>query len=317
MSHGITETDQMAYVGKTPWHGLGNEVPEGVSIEEMLKAANLSWRVGRAPLFFEADDVRYKLRDRVIYREDTKAVLDTVGPKYVPTQNDEAFEFFRAYLATGDMTLNTAGSLWGGRYVWGLAKLRVGFELPGGDAVTGHLLVANANKYGRGLIVKFVMERVVCHNTLTVALNETGKQITIPHNREFNAAARKDAERKLGLAVDTFASLEKEAQVLAELRLPDAAVTRVLKATFIPKRAEGTDPTRLMKRVKELYLGAGIGAEMASAQGTGWGLLNAVTQYVDHEYGRTQDGRLRTSWFGGGEVTKRRARQALWKEASK
>ena len=71
-----------------------------------------------------------------------------------------------------------------------------------------------------------------------------------------------------------------------------------------------------MKRVKELYLGAGIGAQLESAAGTGWGLLNAVTQFVDHEYGRTQDNRLRNSWFGGGEVVKRRTRQALLKEAT-
>jgi phage/plasmid-like protein (TIGR03299 family) len=308
----------MSYVGQVPWHGLGNEVTEGVSIEEMLVAAGLTWPIELETLFYTRGDTNFGIHDKVMIRGDTNTVLDVVGPDYVPAQNNEVLEFFREYLITGDLALNTAGSLWGGRYVWGLARLKVGFTLPGGDRVEGYLLVANANKYGRGLIVKFVMERVVCHNTLTIALNEGGRQITIAHNRKFDEAARRDAKLKLGLAVDTFASLEKEATTFAAMALEEEQVNRVLAATFSLELTEDEQPlkaNRKFNRVKELYLGAGIGAEMASAQGTAWGLLNAVTQFVDHEYGRTQDNRLRNSWFGGGEVVKRRTRQAIWKEA--
>lgn len=320
MSSGILKTDQIGYVGQVPWHGLGNQVPEGVSIEEMQIASGLIWPIELETLFYERHGTKYGIHDKVMIRGDTNTVLDTVGPDYVPAQNIEVLEFFREYLATGDMALNTAGSLWGGRYVWGLAKLKVGFTLPGGDRVEGYLLVANANKYGRGLIVKFVMERVVCHNTLTIALSESSRQITIAHNRKFDEPARADAKRKLGLAIDTFASLEKEAITFANLSLTDQQVTKVLAATFSLELTDDEQPlkeTRKVKRVRELYLGAGIGSELVSASGTAWGLLNAVTQYVDHEYGRTQDTRLRNAWFGGGEVTKRRARQALWKEVGK
>lgn len=320
MSSGITATDKMAYTGKKPWHDFGHEVPPGVSIEEMLAAAALGWPIEVAPLFYELNDTKYGIHDRVMYRGDTNTVLDVVGPDYVPAQNSEVLEFFRDYLATGDLALETAGSLWGGRYVWGLAKLRVGFALAGGDRVEGYLLVANANKYGRGLIVKFVMERVVCWNTLTIGLSESGRQITIAHSRKFDAAARDDAKAKLGLAVDTFASLEKEAHTFANLHLNEEQVTRVIAATFaleVPENEQPMKESRKAKRVRELYLGAGAGADLVSASGTAWGLLNAVTQYVDHEHGRGADIRLRNSWFGGGEVTKRRARQALWQEVKK
>jgi phage/plasmid-like protein (TIGR03299 family) len=321
MSSGLTAKEKMAYVGEKPWHEFGNPVPAGVSIEEMRQAAGLMWQIELAPLFYEltgagGEPTRYGVRDKVMYRADTNTVLDVVGANYVPAQNDEVLEFFREYLATGDLTLETAGSLWGGRYVWGLAKLRVGFTLPGGDRVEGYLLVANANKYGRGMIVKFVMERVVCWNTLTIALTESGRQITIAHNRKFDATARDDAKLKLGLAVDTFASLEKEAVAFANYQLTEKQVNQVLAATFTLELTAEEQPfkeTRNVKRVRELYLGAGTGADLQSAQGTAWGLLNAVTQFVDHEYGRSADNRLRNAWFGGGEVTKRRARQALWK----
>jgi phage/plasmid-like protein (TIGR03299 family) len=314
MSSGITKTDQIAYVGLTPWHSLGNQVPEDVSVEEMIVAANLGWPIEIAPLFFTIDGKQHLVPERVMYRGDTNDVLDVVGPIYEPAQNTEVLEFFRDYLATGDLKLNTAGSLWGGKYVWGLAKLKVGFTLPGGDQVEGYLLVANANKYGRGLIVKFVLERVVCHNTLSIALSENGRQVTIAHNRKFDADARRDAQQKLGLAVDTFKNLEKEAQTFAKHKLTDDEVNRVLGITFDLKLDEEEIyvENRRATRVRELYEGAAIGADLKSATGTSWGLLNSVTQYMDHEAGRSQDTRLRNAWFGGGETIKNRARKALW-----
>lgn len=318
MSHGITEKDSLAYAGQTPWHGLGNHVADDLTSAEMLVAAGLTWRLGVRPLeFMTADGARRPVGHQALVREDTLDVLDVVGPKYVPAQNDEVLAFFNDYLATGSMRLDTAGSLWGGRYVWGLAKLKEGFELAGGDAVTGHLLVANANKYGKGLIVKLVQTRVVCWNTLTVGLAERGNErVVIAHNRVFDDTARADALTRLGLAVDAFSALKKEAQVFSKAHLTDQQVDEVLASTYrLRLNDDGAllYQTRRAKRVKALYQGQALGADLPSAEGTAWGLLNAVTQHTDHEYGRDQDNRLRNSWFGGGEAIKRRARQALWK----
>ncbi len=318
MSDSITEHDHMAFTGQTPWHGKGTLVEDGMTPEEMRDAAHLGWRVETASLFYrepvvmDGTLIEKTIPQRVMYRSDTGAVLDVVGPKYVPAQNDEVLAFFRDYLGEGGMSLSTAGSLCGGRYVWGLASLRKGFELPGGDAVTGHVLVANANKYGRGLIVKFVQERVVCHNTLTMALSESGSQVTIAHNRPFDDTARKDAARRLGLAVSAFDDAQLEATVMSHQHLTEAQVEDVIAATFrLPSGEERVKMSRAAKRVQALYDGAAAGADLASAAGTAWGLLNAVTQYVDHEHGRTDDGRLRHAWFGGGEAVKLRARRAL------
>lgn len=331
MSAGLTETDHLAYTGATPWHGLGTEVPEGITVDEMLVAAKLNWRIKLGQLGYDAiirqdgagptaTNERVERRTashQVMYRTDTGEELDVVGPEYVPTQNVEALEFFREYLAAGDMVLSTAGSLWGGRYVWCLADLRNGFTLPGDDEVTGRLLVANPNKYGKGLIVKFVAERVVCHNTLTVALNETGRQITVPHTREFHAEARADAKRKLGLATQALGNLRVEAETFAAHHLPAPGVERVLAATFryhLDPDGRPLGVSRAAKRVRDLYEGKGMGADLPSARETAWGLLNAVTQFIDHERGRDQDTRVRNAFFGTGETTKNRARAALWKE---
>lgn len=311
--------------GTRPWMKLSTALPEGATVEEMLSAAKLDWGIALKPLCYVTEReggiyTKTEVPRNAMIREDTGQLLDVVGPKYIPAQNNEVLEFFREYLAVGDMALDTAGSLWGGRYVWGLARLRQGFTLPGGDEINGHVLVANANKYGRGLIVKLVTVRDVCWNTLSVALGNSGDTVSIAHNKQFDEAGRASAKAKLGIATDAFASLKKEAETFSEIQLDVPAVNRVLSATFkLPVEDDGMvfKDSRAAARVRQLFEGAGEGATMVSAAGTAWGLLNAVTQYVDHETGRSNDTRLRNAWFGGGETTKKRARKALWTEASK
>src|SRR3990167_7812579 len=287
MAHGITKTDHMAYAGQTPWHEIGTPVKDTLTPEEMAEAAKLGWTIEVAPLRFIGLDLKeHTVPQRVMFRSDTLDVLDVVGPKYVPAQNAQILAFFREYVKTGDMKLDTAGSLWGGRWVWGLAKLKDGFTLCEGDTVKGHLLVANPNRYGSGIVVKFVAERVVCHNTLTTALGEKdGRTIVIAHDREFDEPAREDAARRIGLARDSVATFKAEALKFAETKFSDKQVTRVISKTFrvsLNNEEQFAVDKRVTKRIKELYHGQAIGAALPSAAGTAWGLLNAVTQYVDH-----------------------------------
>jgi len=321
MSHEITSTDGIAYrlSEGDPWHGLGVGLPDDATLEDYAEGAGLRWRIKTAPVFATLDDgTHVDVPRKVMYRSDTKQVLDVIGPEYVPAQPDEVLEFFRDYLASGDMTMTTVGSLKAGRYVWAQANLRKGFTLAGGDTVDGRLLIANPNQYGRGLIVKLVMTRVVCANTIRFALTENGRQIVLAHNRTFDKEARDDAARRFGLAADAFENLKHEAEAFAATRIADEAdVTRVLAATWkVPLTEDGEvlmRKSRQVKRCRELYDGAGIGASLPSAAGTAWGLLNAVTQYVDHEMGRGQEAdRAAASMFGDGDKIKGRARKALW-----
>lgn len=321
------QSEHVAWRGEKPWTRAGVEVAPDASIDEIRSAAKLDWGTELKPLSYEVTSAdvatRVDVGWRAMVRSDTGALLDIVGPKTIPAQNEEVLAFFRDYLAVGALTLNAAGLIQGGRYVWGLAKLGRGFTLPGGDEVGGHLLVANANKYGKGLIVKLVAERFACWNQVTISLTKGNKVVSIPHNQKFDVAGRAHALAKLGLATDAFASLQKEAETFSELRLDDRSVDRVLAATFRLPALEAVDDTpvwrdtRGAKRVRELFAGAGEGATLISAAGTGWGLLNAVTQYLDHEHGRGDDTRLRNAWFEGGETVKKRARTAIWAEAAR
>lgn len=310
----------MAYVleeGKT-WHGLGVAIPKGVSAREVGKAAGILWPVERTPVMFEKKgQVETDLSHQVIYRGDTGSVLDITGKGYIPHQNEEVLEFFQEYVDAGSMFIDTAGSLQGGKYIWVQAKINEGFDLGGGDQVHGRVLLMNPHQYGKGMIGKVVMTRVVCWNTVQMALGEGGRSVKIPHIKAFDKARRDEAKRNLGIAAERVDAFKADAKKLAKLRLDDEKALDLLVDVLKGKKDQPLEQQgRTVTRVFELYKGAGLGATLKTAQDTGWGLLNALTQYIDHEYGRTADARVTNSWLGQGDIQKRGLMAALLQEAA-
>lgn len=321
MSHDIdssTGQDAMAYVGTegTPWHGLGQSIAKGASIKEIQKAAGLAWKVERRPVLFQVGDSPDAIKSdpdhQVLYRGDTQAVLDVSGKGYVPHQNIEVLEFFQEYLSAGDMFIDTAGALNGGKQIWVLAKMAEEFKLAGGDRVLGYVMLMNPHQYGKGMIGKMTAIRVVCANTLMASLGAEGASIKIWHTTEFNKARQDTVKQQLGIASERFSSFKDEARLLSKATLVKEDAVKIVASIF------GSDPTtelekqgRTVQRVVELFMGAGKGAMLASAKDTAWGVLNAVTEYIDHEYGRTQNARLTNAWLGAGERLKRAAKVEL------
>lgn len=325
MAHKV---ETMAYNEReTPWHGLGNPVGDLISVDEMVHAAGLDWPVDTAPVDYRVtiDGTRSWNRvpkQHVLYRGDTGEALDIVGNRYTPTQNHEVLEFFREYVEAGEATLETAGSLDHGKYVWGLARLHRSFNLGNGekDEVLAYVLLMNPHQYGKGMILKMTDVRVVCWNTATRALKDGNPDIRLWHNRKFDERAREEAKRRLGIARDQFDAAEKEARVMASTGLTERQVIRVLTGVFDPKAdPEKTGPEDLNprpRRIFDLFNGEGMGSRLSTAEGTAWGLYNAVTEYVDHEMGRgDREARLMVSWLGRGERFKRKAKESLLVEA--
>lgn len=303
----------MAYHGQTPWHGLGNQLKKGATTDEALVSANLNWGVRVTPVWFQADGKRHKHEGhRVMYRDDTNEVFDVVGPDYVPFQNLEIVDFFAEYVAAGDMYIETLGSLNGGRDIWCLAKMGESFSLAGKDKVEGYVFIMNPHRYGKGAVAKFTQVRIVCFNTLMMALRGQGDSIRLWHTTEFNKERQQEAKTSLGIARDQMEAAKKEATQLAHTELtPRQAIdvaASVMGGTVGGKREEQNPRT---SRILDLYDGEGIGSKLASAENTAWGLLNAVSQYVDHEYGRSQNNRLTYSWLHGGSNLKNKAKLEL------
>lgn len=312
MAHKV---ETMAYANQVPWHGLGTQVEEGISAEDMVKSAKLGWKVALRDLYFRTgrNEKEYGVpRRHALIRTDRNEVLDIVGNRWNPVQNIDVVRFFQEYVSAGDAHIETAGSLDGGKLVWALAKLNASFKLPGNDVSEGYVLLANPHQYGKSLIAKLTAVRVVCNNTLTMALRG-GTEVRLSHNRVFDAAAQQAAKTQLGIAREKFDAMAQVARRLARMTLTSDDVTRISSELLRADNPLATleEQPRTVRRIVSLYDGEGQGSQLKSAKGTAWGLLNAVTEYVDHEYGHNPNNRLSHAWFGRGEALKRRASETL------
>lgn len=312
----------MAYAGQQPWHGLGNRLAPKQSIDAWTRAAGLDWQIESSEVRFVSGNgnlgaIHAFPDQRVLYRSDTKAPLAVVSSRYQIVQPAEILEFYRDLTEAGNFELETAGALLGGRKFWALAKTGHSGTLKSKDEIRGYLLLATACDGTLATTAQFTSVRVVCNNTLKIALGESTGAVKVPHRSQFDAAAVK---RQLGIAVSSWDAFMVRTKALAERKVTDSAAEaffrRVLTypSTNAADRAAPVVNERALKAVNELYAGRGKGSTLASAAGTAWGALQATVEYVDHHRrARSDDHRRDSSWFGQGSVLKQRA----WDEALK
>jgi len=287
---------QMAYrLSKgRPWHGLGTPVSDDMTPEQMMIAAGLDWNVQKVDSFIEFNGNRVPTGQQSLVRETDGKILTHVGPGWNPVQNSDAFEFFADFVSNGDMTMDTAGSLKDGRIVWALADVRDGFTIFNGDEVRGYLLFSNPHQYGKSIDIKFVMERVVCNNTLAVALNEKGQpSVRVNHRSQFNADRVKEI---LGLGHNKVEKFKEAAEFLGSKNYIKSDLENYFGEVFGRSTREDKTLTRTAERALELVENQ-PGADFRP--GSMWNMYNAVTYMVDHELGRSADSRMASAWFGG------------------
>lgn len=305
----------MAYVGETPWHGLGSELTQGADIDQWRVEAGLNWTVERTPVMYRPVGKAVPLRgtSEVLYRNDTFGQLGIVSDRYKIVQPAEVLEFFRDVVGAGGMNLETAGSLDDGKKVWALAKTGESFAIKGQDRVEGYLLLSTSFDGSMATRAQFTSVRVVCNNTLSIATADTKGAIVIPHSAQFDA---RGVKIDLGILDGAFNSFEDKANALADRKLTNQEAMGLLASIMVP----GFDPknedkgaldtmlsTKRMNQVMtvfDLYQKAGMGSNLKSADGTAWGLVNAVTEYVDHQASRNVNNRFRSAQFGAGATMK-------------
>ena len=294
----------MAYVGEVPWHGLGKRVPSDVSPQQMLEAANLNWTVEKVPMFYNTDTGPVLTKSRALIRSSDKKLLTVINDSWNPVQNQEAFEFFNDFVAHGDMSMETAGSLKDGKIIWALAKVKDSFDLFGGkDRVDAYLHFTNPHQYGQSIDVRFTPIRVVCNNTLTLSLNQKANQmVKVSHRREFNGD---EVKEMLGVAKEKLATYKEMAAYLGSKRYTNESLSdyfkRVFPVTTGNKDKEMSRNAKIALDVMEQQPGANF------AEGSWWQAFNAVTFMSDHVVGRSADTRLQSAWFGYNKNLKTKA----------
>lgn len=313
MSH-LVQT--MAYAGATPWHGLGNRLAEHQPLEVWAEAAGMNWRIEETNVMYrvgshDLDPIKSFPEQKVLYRSDNGKPLSTVSQRYQVVQPAEILEFYRDLVQVGGYQLETAGVLKEGRKLWALARTGQSALLRGGDEVRGYLLLATACDGTLATTAQFTSVRVVCNNTLQIALGRNRGAVKVPHRSQFDPRAVKE---ELGIAISSWDGFMANMHSLAARKVSQAESERFFQRLFTYSWAkDGADaPARMnergLKSVLNLFDGAARGAALESASGTAWGLVNSVTEYVDHQQrARSPGNRLDSAWFGAGAILKQRA----------
>ena len=317
MAHELTQRSngfvEMAFVGETPWHKLGQELEEGASIEQWQVAAGMDWSIERSPVRFNAqgNDQSYSGQS-VLYRSDDNTPLSVVSNRYKPVQPKEVLGFFRDLVAENGFKIHTAGTLMGGKRMWALAETGKFGEVCKGDGIGGFLLLSTSCDKTLATTARFTTVRVVCNNTLTAAVNRDVNQVSFSHIQQFDHVAVK---AQLGNAGESFGSFMEMAKHLQKAKLSAEEAkdfVSFLVATSVQLADEEYDVTtnRAYKKILALFNEEAKGIELVGH--TKWGMVNAVTEYYDHfNPTRSDDARLNSAWFGAGERAKNQALDLL------
>ena len=294
MSHKV---DTMAYAGQVPWHGLGTKLPAVATSEEALAAAGMDWRVEKFPAYAKVNEGTFvQVKDRfAIVRTDHNKPLGVVGSRYTPLQNRDAFKFFDAIVGVKEAIYHTAGSLNEGRRVWILAKLDGVVRIIGDDVCEKYLLLSNSHDGTTAVNMMFTPTRVVCANTLNVAMRSGQKKFYMRHSASIGNKVV-EVREQLGILNQQFSMFEDQAQALQKVQFHDQAFDKLLdrigfdlKITDGVKRQQAStrqitnDKNLAEKRnlMKHLYQ-SGAGTDIPGVRGTAWGAFNAVTEFIDH-----------------------------------
>ena len=315
-NNAITGKAEIAYANQTPWHGLGQQLTQDAPIDVWRKEAGLDWEAKLSPVQFAPYGITGDLltveNQNVIYRNDTNAPLGVVTDRYKVHQPAEVLEFFNTLVQSAGFTLEVAGAIKGGKRIWALANVNREAVVLQDDAVRGYLLLSTSFDGTAATIGQFTSIRVVCNNTLSAADQENApSRVVLTHGAEFDQSLMRD---RLGLVVSGFDGMMDKYRKLARQGVNSEYARTFANELFPAAYNQQTNTfkeSRGFKRVLELFDGAGMGANNMGVYGTKWGLLNAVTQYVDHERGHNVDTRINNAWFGNGNRMKTQAEELL------
>ncbi len=306
----------MFYVDELPWHGLGQQLSGPATAKEAIKAAKLDWEVMKVPLYAEQANSRVALEDTFgIVRKDLWPgkgckVLGIVGSQYAPLQNADAFTFFDPIVGENAAAYETAGVLGNGERIWILAWVPENIVVVGEDVVHKYLLLSNSHDGTSSVQVKFTPIRVVCQNTLTMALSR-GRTVRIAHTRGLHARLHQ-AKDLLGIVRRGFAGIETTFHAMARVQVGSERLKEYLGLVF-PDPADLEDEAAVRRvsanrSLAERLFRQGKGNQQKGVSGTLWAAYNGVAEMVDHRRPyQTAERRLDAIWFGTAYGTKARA----------
>lgn len=269
--------ESMMYVREVPWHGLGTKVDEAPNSKEAIKLAGLDWNVNPT-VIYDANGKEisgYKAN----MRDSDQSILGIVSDRYQIVQNSEAFEFTDSLLDEG-VVYETAGSLRDGKQIWLLARMPSTTIL--GDDVDPYLCFTNTFDGSGAIKVCMTPVRVVCNNTLNLALETTKRSWSTRHIGDL-AGKLHQAKETLGLAQEYMKKLDEDADRLANTKLSDAEIESIVSFIFpidyikdTKRKIENTN------KMRNDFMTCYMMPDIAQYRNTAYGLVNAASDMAGH-----------------------------------
>lgn len=266
--------ETMFSVRETPWHGLGTVIQEACNSAEALRLAGLDWEVKQEPVIYNQKATGYQFN----VRSSDNTVLGVVGGRYKPVQNSSAFAFTDELIG-GDVRYETAGSLSNGKRVWMLAKMPDTKILD--DVVEPYLCLTNSHDGFGSMKVCMTPVRVVCQNTLNMALNNAKRTWNVRHTGNIGSKLA-EAQHTLGLATKYMDSFAAEAEELYKIKVAPKDFGELANALFPVTEDMGKRKEEAQNLLQCQLTEAWNMDDLGNIRGTGWGFINAVSDMTTH-----------------------------------
>jgi len=306
------------FVVKEPaWHRLGKVLDNPATAEEAILEAGLDFEVEIRPNYVQLADGGFKQsKSFSTVRKDTEAILGSrIGKRYTILQNRDAFKFFDSVVSRDEAVYHSAGVLGNGERIWIMAKLPDHISIKGVDNMDVYVTMFTTHD-GTGVASSFIhVDRIVCNNTLQAAISSALKTIRYRHTAGIIDQVTSGADL-LGIHNKLKDELAEAFDYMVGIKTNKQIVGDYLQRLFpVPPTADGQpSSTRVSPAIQYRAdvlecLESAAGQDMVTTEGTGFGLYNAVTYYIDHvkKYGKGDDAQLKSTWFGSAGELRQRA----------
>lgn len=285
--------ETMFYTREKPWHGLGTMVAEAPNSKDALRLAGLNWKVLQEPVYTENEELIQGYKANV--RDTDRKVLGVVTDRYKVIQNEEAFAFTDTLLGEG-VRYETAGSLQEGRRVWMLARLPREFII-GGERISPYMVFSNTHDGSGAVKTALTPIRVVCNNTLNLALRTAKRSWSMIHTGDISGKIE-EAKNTLLLVDEYMTALGQEFEDLRKIKLSEKQVLDYIKIllpmeenySLLQKR--GVE--KLRADMKMRYFDA---PDLKDVGNNGYRFVNAVSDFATHSTPRRKTANYKENIF--------------------
>lgn len=291
MAAGILENDNLMYVGDRAWHGLGTRLDNPVNSEEALRIAKLDWSIEQVPIYAGTKQVDGYLGN---IRSDTKECMGIITQKYKVLQNKDAFAFVDDIMNQDEIECKyeSAGSLYNGKRVWMLAKMPNFFLV--GDEVESYLFITNSHDGKSSVRVGVTNVRIVCNNTLQLAINTASRTWSARHMGSIEGR-KQEAMETLGFAQKYITAMNERAEQMASTK---ANINKFVNLLF-PFNEEASERIkRNTKEIQDFIINVhNTKDDLANFKNTAWGCYNAFADWFSNSEPQRKSATFETNRF--------------------